>query len=192
MCGRYFADEETTKEIKELTKQEKLLEEGKTGEIYPKDQVIILTGEKDNHLKAEKQQWGFPGYKKSQLIINARAETALEKPTFKESIQQRRCIILADWFYEWDSKKNKVKFQKKDMPVLYMAGFYKHFSDKNHFIILTTKANTSVADVHDRMPLLLEKEEILDWIYDKSKMEQFLQKEPYLLQKEIEVISNSF
>lgn len=57
-------------------------------------------------------------------------------------------------------------FLRKDEPVLYMAGFYNQFQGEERFIIITTQANASVKQVHDRMPLILEKNELEDWIYD--------------------------
>ncbi len=86
-----------------------------TGDIHPADSAIILSGSRFS-LQAEVMGWGFPSY--NQLLINARAESALQKPTFSESVMRRRCIIPARHFYEWDSKKNKVTFSLFESPVM--------------------------------------------------------------------------
>lgn len=96
---------------------------------------------------------------------------------------KRRCIVPARHYYEWDSEKNKVTFYRNDSRVIYMAGFYNRFTDGDHFIILTTEANNSVRNVHDRMPLILEEKELQDWIYDDSYLNFALtKKSPELVQ----------
>ena len=77
-------------------------------------------------------------------------------------------------------------FLREDAPVLYMAGFYNLFQDKERFIIITTQANASVEQVHDRMPLILEKGELEDWIYDDRFLEFALKKVPVQLKKQQE------
>ena len=135
------------------------------------------------HLSAKEMKWGFPQYQKKGLVINARAETVLERNMFRESVRRRRCIIPAGQYYEWDAQKNKVTFSGQDQPVLYLAGFFDRFQDGDHFVILTTAANASVSPVHDRMPLILEKEELESWIYDDAFLEFALRKVPAKLQK---------
>ena len=92
----------------------------RTGDVFPSQNAMILKGE-GNHLAAEQMRWGFPGFEKGKLLINARAETALERPTFRESVQDRRCIIPARGFYEWNKSKEKFIFERKETPVLFMA-----------------------------------------------------------------------
>ena len=105
---------------------------------------------------------------------------------FRESVLHRRCIIPAKHFYEWDPDKNKVTFFRQDKPVVYLAGFYNRFQDEERFIILTTQANASVSSVHDRMPLILEENELKDWVYDDKFMEFALHKTPPGLEREQE------
>lgn len=183
MCGRYYVDDETAREIEKLVKQvsEKLSTEQKKGDIYPTNVAPILT-EENNGLEVSYKHWGFPGFKNSKVIFNARSETALEKKMFRESILSRRCIIPARWFYEWDASKNKYTFFRKESNVLYMAGFYQTFADHDRFVILTTKPNASMSDIHDRMPLVLENDELSDWL-SGNKMNILLQKEPPLLNR---------
>lgn len=191
MCGRYYVDDETAGEIEKIIRRvdERLKKkrsfpslELPARDIYPSDTALVLLPD-GNGLSFQWQKWGFPGYKGSQLIINARSESALEKPAFKESIYSRRVVIPAAGFYEWNQQKEKNTFKRRGKPVLFMAGCCNIFDKEAHFIILTTKANRSVEPVHNRMPLILEEEEIEKWIFDSSKTKMILEKQPDLLER---------
>lgn len=183
MCGRYYVDDETAREIEKLVRDlDRRLKMERTGDVFPSQNAIILKGE-GNHLAAEQMRWGFPGFEKGKLLINARAETALERPTFRESVQDRRCIIPARGFYEWNKSKEKFTFERKETPVLFMAGCYNRYEGQERFVILTTDANSSVAPVHNRMPLILEPEELKDWVLDDQATESLLHKTPVLLEQ---------
>ncbi len=186
MCGRFYVSEETAKEIEKIIRNVDLrMQRMHFGDIYPSQRAGILSGE-SAELKLEDMQWGFPQYQRKGLLINARAETALEKKTFRDSVLHRRCVIPARHFYEWDASKNKVSFFREDSPILYMAGFYNWFEEETRFIILTTQANASVSPVHHRMPLVLEKNELETWVYDDTFTEFALHKTPPLLGREQE------
>ena len=186
MCGRYYVDEETAREIEKLVRDlDRRLKMERTGDVFPSQNAMILKGE-GNHLAAEQMRWGFPGFEKGKLLINARAETALERPTFRESVQDRRCIIPARGFYEWNKSKEKFTFERKETPVLFMAGCYNRYEGQERFVILTTDANSSVAPVHNRMPLILEPEELKDWVLDDQATESLLHKTPVLLEHHAE------
>ncbi len=201
MCGRFYVDEGTAKEIERVIRGVDLqLQKMRTGDICPSQPAGILachspkkktlsadyTAEDSPVLELKEMHWGFPQYQKKGLLINARAETALERKTFRDSVAYRRCIIPAKHFYEWDSDKNKVTFFREDRPVLFMAGFYNRFQDEDRFIILTSQANASVRPVHNRMPLVLEESELEDWIYDDKFTEYALHKIPPELWREQE------
>lgn len=118
-------------------------------------------------------RWGFPG-RNGQLIFNARSETAAEKPLFRDSLALRRCVIPAGGFYEWNVRKEKVRFTGEDGQPLFLAGFYRRFEKENRFVVLTVPANASMAPVHDRMPLVLAPEEAEAWILDGSQTARLL------------------
>ena len=186
MCGRFYVDEETAKEVERVVQNVELrMRNMHFGDIYPSQTAGILTGDVLG-LDLKEMNWGFPQYQKKGLLINARAETALERKTFRESVLHRRCVIPARHFYEWDSDKNKVIFFREDRPVLFMAGFYNRFQDGARFIILTTEANASVGPVHNRMPLVLDEGELEDWVYDDKFTEYALHKTPPELWREQE------
>ena len=186
MCGRYYVDDETAREIEKLVRDlDRRLKMERTGDVFPSQNAMILKGE-GNNLAAEQMRWGFPGFEKGKLLINARAETALERPTFRESVQDRRCIIPARGFYEWNKSKEKFTFERKGTPVLFMAGCYNRYEGQERFVILTTEANSSVAPIHNRMPLILEPEELKDWVLDDQATESLLHKTPVLLEQRAE------
>lgn len=171
MCGRYtlFADREIQdlEDILARIDNETGKEKPKTGEIFPSDAAPVLIRGK---AEAEPRllTWGFPGFKNKQLIINARAETVIEKPMFHRAFESRRCIIPSTGFYEWDREKNKYLFNLPDSAMLYMAGLYSIFDQEERFVILTKDANKTVAQVHSRMPVVLGKRDLNNWIYDRE------------------------
>ena len=171
MCGRYYIDEPTYTYLETIIKDP--ISFRVCGDIHPSEDALILTADRDG-LLPNVMRWGFPSKESNKLLINARSETALSKPTFSDSIASRRCIIPAKQFYEWNKEKEKVTFTWADHPLLFMAGFYRPFAAENRFIILTTEANDSMRWVHDRMPLIFSQEDILDWILDNKKTSAFL------------------
>ena len=186
MCGRYYVDDETAREIEKLVRDlDRKLQIERTGDVFPSQKATIIKGQ-EHHLATEQMRWGFPGFENGKLLINARAETALERPTFRESVQDRRCIIPARGFYEWNKSKEKFTFERKETPVLFMAGCYNRYEGQERFVILTTDANSSVAPVHNRMPLILEQEELKDWVLDDGAIEYLLHKTPVLLKPHAE------
>lgn len=184
MCGRYYVDDETTREIEKIVRdldQKLRTEAGR--DIRPSGNALVLK-QKEQQLQAGSMQWGFPGYQGNGLIINARSEGVLEKKTFRESMAHGRCVIPAKGFYEWSTQKEKYRFTRSDSPVLFMAGCFRQFGGTDRFVILTTAANASVSSVHDRMPLVLERQEVEDWILDDACVEYILHKTPVLLERQ--------
>ena len=121
MCGRYYVDDETVREMEKIIREVDARQiKERIGDVYPSQTASVLVGKKPS-LAAEEMLWGFPRYGQKGLLINARAETAMERRTFRDSVLHRRCIIPAKYFYEWDMDKNKVRFLRRDEPILYMA-----------------------------------------------------------------------
>ena len=188
MCGRYYVDDETAREIEKLIRQvdEKMRKAEnihlRAGDIHPSEIAPVITADHDD-MCCRWQRWGFPGFSGKQLIFNARIESAREKKMFKESVEHRRVVVPATWFYEWNKNKEKNIFYRKNQPVLYMAGFYNRYQDEDRFVILTTAANESMKPVHDRMPLLLERDEIGKWLFEDNLTEVLLRKTPAMMER---------
>ena len=185
MCGRYYIDDETSREIRKILEQLDAKYENnnrKTGEIFPTDTAPILAAFGKN-IEPEVSVWGFPNYYKKGVLINSRAETVLDKKTFRESVLSRRCIIPSSGFYEWDSSKNKFYFKRDNTEILYMAGVYNFFNEECRFVILTTQSNQSMNGIHDRMPVVLDQEEVEQWILDNNSISRLLNQVPPALNR---------
>lgn len=191
MCGRYFwtddAEEEFEEDFPLLAGEIRKL---RAGDYTPAMTAMAVTsadhpivpgnfsGSGDfNALGARPLQWGFPGYDKGKLLINARAESVKDRPTFADSYAQRRCVLPAAGFYEWDRKKEKVIFTLPEKPLLYLAGIFRPYGPEMRFVILTREANASMAPVHDRMPLILSKDEVEPWVSDAPAADRLLTKQ---------------
>jgi putative SOS response-associated peptidase YedK len=122
--------------------------------ISPSNKIFILKSVNGN-IEVKKTKWGIPFH--SNLVINARQETAMEKYLFKNLFYSHRIIILATGFYEWDKLRNPYYFFSDS--VIGFAGLA-----KEEAVILTMNANKSVKKVHHRMPLIINPESIYEWL----------------------------
>lgn len=182
MCGRYYIDDKTTSEIEKIVNriENRLNRPEKARDVYPSDTAPAIWSE-DRNMILQEMIWGFPHFQKQGVVFNARSETLLEKRMFQESTKSRRCIIPVKSFYEWDRVKNKVTYEREDKNIMFLAGIWSCYEDKNCFVIITTSANSSVKDVHERMPLILENNELENWIFDDKSIEFLLHKIPVQL-----------
>ena len=174
MCGRYAIltddeNDEILKILEQIQKQE-YHSSVQSGEIYPTNHAPVLLS-RDEKLAPEVQIWGFPNFKNKGVIINARSETVMEKHLFRQSVFTKRCVIPSTGFYEWkhDETRKKYLFRMNGKTPLYMAGLYNEFNGEKRFVVLTTKANDSIADVHNRMPVVINNDLIADWIFDTNR-----------------------
>jgi putative SOS response-associated peptidase YedK len=156
------------------------------------DVAVIVRADGQNRLSL--CRWGFvpswckdlnEGYK----MINARAETVAEKPSFREAFSRTRCLVVADGFYEWKhegGKKRPFYVHRRDGKPFGMAGLYNRWKSPDGKeictgTIITTNANEVLAPVHDRMPVILPVDEADIWldpaIHEKEKLMPLL--EPY-------------
>jgi len=189
MCGRYtiFSDTEQ-RDIRDIIDevQRKVNGELKTGEIFPTDKAPVLI-EQQNKITPELFTWGFPNFKSKGVIINARSETLMERPMFRGCLSSKRCVIPSTGFYEWThtGEKEKYLFNLPDTQALYMAGLYNDFDGERRFVILTMDADSSMADIHNRMPLVLRNDEVNHWIRNQSEAFEILDRKRPLLEKRL-------
>lgn len=112
--------------------------------------------------------WGFPSTT-GRFLINGRIETAHGRPAFRAAWRERRCVVPADGFYEWTGRardRRPLRFHPAQ-GMLALAGLFEPpEGERGHprFVVLTTAANEDVAPIHDRMPVLLSREEIEPWL----------------------------
>jgi putative SOS response-associated peptidase YedK len=146
--------------------------------VAPTQSVLAV-----RHISAEAEReavllrWGLvPSWAKDARIgnqlLNARCETAAEKPAFRTALRRRRCLIPADGFYEWqrqDGGKQPFCFRMKDDRLFAFAGLWEHWQDPNGDVletctILTTEPNDLARPIHDRMPVILPTVSFAEWL----------------------------
>jgi putative SOS response-associated peptidase YedK len=142
------------------------------------------------HLK-----WGLvPGWAKDPSIgnrmINARAETVAEKPSYRSAFKRRRCLMLADGFFEWKKQggsKQPYHIRMQDRSLFAFAGLWEHWSGGDGSIIqscvlITTTPNELVKEIHDRMPVILPRDRYDAWLdpanQDKDTLKSMLKPHP--------------
>ncbi len=180
MCGRYELYADGNEELRKIL--DRTEGEFKTGEIFPTDRAPILI-QQSGIIRPRAVAWGFPGFRGKSVIINARAETVMEKTMFRRCLERQRCIIPSSGFLEWshDGEKVKYQFNLPGTEILYMAGLYQVFDGESRFVILTTAANKSMIEVHHRMPIVLNNEAKEHWMESPHEAEQILTKVPPML-----------
>ncbi|WP_096200409.1 SOS response-associated peptidase [Bacillus sp. FJAT-45350] len=169
--------------------------------IAPSQGALSIISDGENR-RAGYLRWGLiPFWSKDEKIgyklINARSETLHEKPSFKNAFKKRRCLVMADGFYEWkrtEDKKQPMRITLKDKKIFAMAGLWEKWTspegqDIHSCTIITTKPNDLMEEIHDRMPAILTREQEQIWLnrsiedtnilqdvltpYDASKMEAY-------------------
>ena len=188
MCGRF-----TSKATKEEIEKEFAVEVGSDGangtlaavryNIAP-GQIIAAVRETSERRKISPLKWGLiPTWAKDDSVgskmINARAETIGEKPSFREAFKSRRCVIPASGFYEWQKTDRGAKqpfyFYLKEKEVFGFAGLWEEWLDKQTgdlvetCAIITTEANAVLKPVHNRMPVILQEKDYDCWLDEKLK-----------------------
>lgn len=193
MCGR-FAQTQSGEAIAQAFQLSVMPAVTPRYNITPSQSVSVVTqsrgaGDRQHHAK----QWGLiPGWSKEASIghklINARAETVAEKPAFRSAFQKRRCLIVADGFYEWQKPSGQAKqpylIQLKSGSLFAFAGLWERWRSPAtkepvfSCTILTTAANATVSFIHHRMPVILSPDDYDCWLdpthYNRGELEALL------------------
>ena len=171
MCGRYRIDTN----FRDMSEIFQILTDDNdpyfVGDIYPSNQAPIFISDSILPVFC---RWGLTGYDNKQLLINVRAETVTDKPTFSKHFAEHRCIVPCNGFYEWDSAKNKHYFTNADGKLLYLCGFCKVTNGVNGFAILTQSATEPVAQFHHRMPVMVDEGRKTDYLLNTSFAQSLL------------------
>ncbi len=121
----------------------------------------------DGLLQQLDTKWGIKPAWSKRLIINAQAETANKKKTFSHSFQNRRCLVPCSGWYEWrregDSHKQKYLFQASNEQPVLMAGIWFEQENTPQLVTLTTRPNSTCAEYHQRMPVIIKPDEVDYW-----------------------------
>lgn len=175
MCGRY------TQTADKQTLELRFKSDGGSVKIVPRYNIapgqeaplVVWDGKRKLMLKS----WGLvlpwtKGKRSPAGMINARSETAAVKPAYRQPFERRRCLVISDGFYEWKKARGRspripVRFARTDGAPFAFAGLW----EAETFTILTTSANALVKRVHDRMPVILSREEEDAWLEPETELE---------------------
>lgn len=196
MCGRFALYANYGALLERFEIEEAALGQGVYEENYnvaPSEQIVaVINDGKRNRLGTFR--WGLiPSWAKDQKIgykmINARAETAAEKPSFRHAFKKKRCLIPANAFYEWKKGENgkiPMLIHLGGGELFAFAGLWESWESPEGEVIhsctiLTTQPNAVMADIHDRMPVILAKEAEKIWLDPNIQDPELLQEliKPY-------------
>jgi putative SOS response-associated peptidase YedK len=177
MCGR-FSLAVTPKELARSFDLETVPDFPARYNIAPTQPVAVILRTNDQpkrHLRL--MRWGLiPAWAKDPAIanrlINARAETVAEKPSFRTAFKRRRCLIPASGFFEWQKTKagkQPFYFRPQDGGLFAIAGLWESWQDIETCTLLTTEANQLLEPIHERMPVLLKPEDYDQWLDLKTQ-----------------------
>ncbi len=176
MCGRFVLISDLKTIQNDFDIQDIFCEHQPSWNIAPTQSVPVIIRHNGNN-QLVSYRWGLiPSWSKDTSIanklINARAETVDKKPSFRDAFKKRRCLIVADGFYEWQKEgKSKVPqyFYLKSGRSFGFAGLYETWTSPdnkqiNTCTIITTDANELIKPIHDRMPVILPKDQERVWL----------------------------
>ncbi|MBU8880631.1 SOS response-associated peptidase [Bacillus sp. FJAT-29790] len=179
MCGRFTLHAEFNDIIERFDIEAAIQEElyNPNYNVAPSHSVLSVINDGSRN-RLGYLRWGLiPPWAKDAKIgykmINARAETLTEKPSYRSAYQKKRCLVLADSFYEWkrhdDKTKTPMRIKLKSDEMFAMAGLWEHWKSpegKSIYTctVITTTPNEIVKDIHDRMPAILRPEDEKVWL----------------------------
>lgn len=186
MCGRYVLLRPDLKELMKKLRLEELYNLITTDSRYniaPSQPVAAFRnasgagGVSDKQIEMTTFSWGWraastdtPG--KSVFLVNARGETLTQRPAFKDAFRERRCVLPASGFYEWNrsGKTPEPHFiHLRDNEPFFLAGIWREEEGKpDSCVVITTQPNAIMQKIHDRMPVLFTADSALEWIASRS------------------------
>ena len=179
MCGRFYVPEDAS--IRMLRAIIDNLEHRhvtvKTGEVSPGDVAAVVASNRRCEPQPFAMEWGYH-LPNGKLVFNTRSETAAEKPMFADGMRQRRCLIPAAHYFEWERRtdgKTKYAITPKAGEGFFLAGIYRVEAGKPAFSVLTRSPSEEIAFIHDRMPVILPNEVINDWLNPRYSGTEILQ-----------------
>jgi putative SOS response-associated peptidase YedK len=177
MCGR-FTQERPASELSEIFGAEPLVEDpGAHYNVAPTDEALVVV-QRDERRAVTAYRWGLIPHwataaKVGSRMINARAETITVSPSFRDAFVRKRCIVPVESFYEWKRDgtiRQPYRIVRRDRQPLALAGLWAGWREpdtdtvRRTFSIVTTTPNEAVAALHDRMPVVLERETWDRWL----------------------------
>jgi putative SOS response-associated peptidase YedK len=181
MCGRYTLAAPDPSAIRDRFPIGEAVEVRRRFNVAPGDDVLAVTTDRGGEPRGETLRWGLvPSWSESPdtglKLINARVETASDRPAFRRAFERFRCLIVADGFYEWrpgagptGSRKQPFHITRDDGGLFAFAGLWSVWHGQSDEVlrtctILTTAANPAIAALHDRMPVILDPAHEREWL----------------------------
>ncbi|MBV9047520.1 MAG: SOS response-associated peptidase [Solirubrobacterales bacterium] len=178
MCGRYTLAAPDPAAVRARFPIGESIEIRRRYNVAPGDDVLAVTTDREGRARGDLLRWGLvPAWAKSPdtglKMINARVETVAERPAFRSAFERFRCLIIADGFYEWrrapGAPRQAFHITRADRAPFAFAGLWSiwHGDHDNRLrtcTILTTAANSAIAHLHDRMPIILARADEAAWL----------------------------
>ena len=186
MCGRYSLATPDPSDLRARFPIGDAVEVTRRYNVAPGDHVLAVTTSREGEPRGELLRWGLvPSWAESPNIglkmINARVETAAERPAYRRAFERFRCLIVADGFYEWrpvsGGPKEPFHITRNDELPFAFAGLWSiwHGNDGSTLrtcTILTQPANSAIAPLHDRMPIILDPRQEGEWLAAATPTDQ--------------------
>ena len=194
MCGRFTSTEKKIK-IKKLFPNSQIINyTNKSYNVSPSD-LINVVYENDNNFIIDTFNWSYSFFNKqnnnTQFVINARIETINNKYLFKDSFIRRKCLIVANGYYEWrkiDNQKQPYLISIPRNELLFFGAIWRteirNNKQTNVVCIITKAANQKLSYIHDRMPLMMSHNEGLSFLNDNDN--NFLIKNQSIIEDDID------
>lgn len=170
MCGRYWiepeSDEELLRIIDRMQRLDPELRVQTAGEIFPGDGVPALCLSRAGNVRPYAMAWGYR-LSNGRRVINARSETAAQKPMFRDGMNARRCLLPMSAYFEWERRpggKVKYRIAPRAGGMHYLAGVYRLEAGLPECAVLTAQAAPEIAFIHERMPVILPPERGEAWL----------------------------
>ena len=178
MCGRFNFPKESNNRILRsvLENLEQRNIPVKTGDVFPGDVAAVIASSRQLQPQVFAMGWGYK-MPDGKRIFNTRSESASYKAMFADGMRQRRCLIPAACYYEWQkTPEGKVKYEitPTDIEGFYLAGIYRLENSMPVFSVLTKAPVESISFIHDRMPVILPQTVMADWLNPRYRGEEIL------------------
>lgn len=181
MCGRFYIEaEDTPEQLRRLLDEaeERAGEPLPVGEIAPGSRTaVVAASRRDRRPAAFPMRWGYPA-EGGRLLINARSETAAVRPTFSASLRERRCLIPASAWFEWDHRTRpmaKYRIAPRGEAWFFLAGLYRLTGlRESEYTVLTREAVDGLHDMHPRMPVVLPGSLASEWLDPAADPERLM------------------
>jgi putative SOS response-associated peptidase YedK len=171
MCGRYTDTKRDKQCLVRMGIEQAEIDFVPRYNLSPAQQASVVMAD-EHGPELRRARWGLiPFWAKDEKIgsslINARGETVATKPAFRSSFKKRRCLVLADGFYEWQKVpggKQPIYIRMREGRPFVFAGLWDRWNEMETFTITTTEPNELCSKVHDRMPVILKEQDFSKWI----------------------------